>query len=89
VSTRTWIGATEAVALLRFAGLRAEVVDFEGRGCGDAMEKWAWRHFNGGCSDGSPSLDEGTDGSLSLGSGRQLSATQPICRGGKGGNPIP
>ena len=49
VGTREWIGATEILTLLRFAGVRAEVSDFEGRGggdLGDAVWEWAWRRFD-------------------------------------------
>lgn len=49
VGTREWIGATEVLTLLRFAGVRAEVSDFEGRGggdLGDAVWEWAWRRFD-------------------------------------------
>ena len=66
VGTREWIGATEVLTLLRFAGVRAEVSDFEGRGggdLGDAVWEWAWRRFDrseptarGCCSgEGTPS----------------------------------
>ena len=49
VGTREWIGATEVLTLLRFAGVRAEVSDFEGRSggdLGDAVWEWAWRRFD-------------------------------------------
>jgi hypothetical protein len=52
VGTDEWVGATEAVALLRHQGLKARVVDFEWKGgprrqrqMGDALVEFAKRHF--------------------------------------------
>ena len=52
VGTDEWVGATEAVALLRHQGLNARVVDFEWKGgprrqrqMGDALVEFAKRHF--------------------------------------------
>ncbi|CAG9467235.1 unnamed protein product [Pedinophyceae sp. YPF-701] len=58
--TRKWIGTTEAAAMLRQFGVKAEVFDFWGRqdeeedeGVADvahrhgALVRWVWRHFAG------------------------------------------